>query len=104
MLANWLPAPAEEFSLFLRAYWPDPTVLDGAWEPPAADRRSRSRPGPVLGHRVPPSRAQPARRRRVTETATAPAASNAKPSSTHCPSGNPVYGSVPPPFGQGAGG
>ncbi|WP_432103042.1 DUF1254 domain-containing protein [Streptomyces sp. bgisy091] len=33
--ANWLPAPEGEFSLFLRAYWPDDAVLDGTWAPPA---------------------------------------------------------------------
>jgi len=32
---NWLPAPhGEEFSLYLRAYWPDRAVLDGHWAPP----------------------------------------------------------------------
>lgn len=34
-LSNWLPAPAEEFTLYLRAYWPDRSILDGTWEPPA---------------------------------------------------------------------
>lgn len=33
--ANWLPAPAADFSLYLRAYWPEPAVLDGTWLPPA---------------------------------------------------------------------
>ena len=37
-LANWLPAPADEFTLYLRAYWPDPAVLDGSWTPPAVLR------------------------------------------------------------------
>lgn len=37
-LANWLPAPAAEFSLFLRAYWAGDTVLDGTWEPPRVSR------------------------------------------------------------------
>ena len=38
---NWLPAPAGgDFSLFIRAYWPKPEVLDGSWTPP-----------PVLRHR-----------------------------------------------------
>jgi hypothetical protein len=33
---NWLPAPnGEDFSLFMRAYWPKPTALDGSWTPPA---------------------------------------------------------------------
>ena len=34
--ANWLPAPKDaDFSLFLRAYWPDPAITDGHWTPPA---------------------------------------------------------------------
>ncbi|WP_018180360.1 DUF1214 domain-containing protein [Jongsikchunia kroppenstedtii] len=33
---NWLPAPSEEFTLYLRAYWPDPAILSGEWSPPAA--------------------------------------------------------------------
>jgi hypothetical protein len=34
--SNWLPAPASaDFSLFMRAYWPKPEVLDGTWTPPA---------------------------------------------------------------------
>ncbi|MER6462712.1 DUF1214 domain-containing protein [Streptomyces sp. NPDC001228] len=37
-LPNWLPAPAGRFSLFLRAYWPDRTALDGTWRPPAVTR------------------------------------------------------------------
>ena len=32
--ANWLPAPAEEFYISLRLYWPKPAALDGTWEPP----------------------------------------------------------------------
>ena len=33
--ANWLPAPAnEDFSLYVRAYWPEPAALDGTWTPP----------------------------------------------------------------------
>lgn len=35
LLTNWLPAPNDEFALFLRAYWPDETILDGTWPPPA---------------------------------------------------------------------
>jgi hypothetical protein len=34
-LANWLPAPEGNFSLYLRAYWPDVQILDGSWSPPA---------------------------------------------------------------------
>ena len=32
--SNWLPAPAEPFSMTLRLYWPKPQVLDGTWTPP----------------------------------------------------------------------
>lgn len=38
-LANWLPAPDDEFSLYLRAYWPESGVLDGSWLPPAVTPR-----------------------------------------------------------------
>ena len=32
---NWLPAPrGEDFSLFLRAYWPETPILTGQWTPP----------------------------------------------------------------------
>jgi hypothetical protein len=31
---NWLPAPNGLFCLYLRAYWPDDGILDGAWAPP----------------------------------------------------------------------
>ncbi|MGU3643410.1 DUF1254 domain-containing protein [Microbacterium sp. C23T] len=37
-LANWLPAPADEFTLYLRAYWPEDSILDGSWQPPAVYR------------------------------------------------------------------
>lgn len=36
--ANWLPAPAGEFSLILRLYLPDDAILDGRWVPPAIER------------------------------------------------------------------
>jgi hypothetical protein len=33
--ANWLPAPAgEEFSLYVRAYWPESAIAEGSWTPP----------------------------------------------------------------------
>ena len=28
-MTNWLPAPKGDFSLYVRAYWPDATILDG---------------------------------------------------------------------------
>ena len=34
---NWLPAPPDAFSLFLRLYWPTQAVLDGRWHPPAVE-------------------------------------------------------------------
>jgi hypothetical protein len=37
---NWLPAPAGDFSLYLRAYWPDQMILDGTWSPPQVLRVS----------------------------------------------------------------
>jgi hypothetical protein len=37
---NWLPAPKDEdFSLFMRAYWPRATALDGTWTPPAVEKQ-----------------------------------------------------------------
>lgn len=32
--ANWLPAPAGPFTVFMRIYWPKPDALDGTWQPP----------------------------------------------------------------------
>jgi hypothetical protein len=32
--SNWLPAPAEQFNMLLRLYWPKPQALDGTWAPP----------------------------------------------------------------------
>lgn len=32
--SNWLPAPVGNFSIWLRAYRPDQTILDGTWKPP----------------------------------------------------------------------
>ena len=32
---NWLPAPDGPFYMLLRLYWPDESILDGDWTPPA---------------------------------------------------------------------
>lgn len=37
--SNWLPAPKENFSLFMRLYWPKKEVLEGTWKPPAIERQ-----------------------------------------------------------------
>jgi hypothetical protein len=37
---NWLPAPAGGFVLLLRMYWPDQTLFDGQWIPPAVQQAS----------------------------------------------------------------
>jgi len=33
-VANWLPAPVDEFSLYIRAYWPLDAIAEGRWTPP----------------------------------------------------------------------
>ena len=33
--SNWLPAPKGDFSLYVRTYWPDAAIRNGAWTPPA---------------------------------------------------------------------
>src|SRR5215469_5475403 len=39
--SNWLPAPKDDdFSLFIRAYWPKSEVMDGSWTPPAVERQN----------------------------------------------------------------
>ncbi len=36
---NWLPAPKDsDFSLYIRAYWPQVEITDGSWTPPAVQR------------------------------------------------------------------
>jgi hypothetical protein len=37
-LPNWLPAPDGDFSLYLRAYWPEADILDGRWMPPPVEK------------------------------------------------------------------
>ncbi|WP_372013325.1 DUF1254 domain-containing protein [Pseudoxanthomonas sp. 10H] len=36
--SNWLPAPSDEFSLYIRAYWPDAAITEGSWTPPSVTR------------------------------------------------------------------
>jgi hypothetical protein len=36
--ANWLPAPKENFVLYVRAYWPEEAALNGTWTPPAVTK------------------------------------------------------------------
>jgi len=41
--ANWLPAPADDFVLMMRLYWPkekSPSILDGTWKPPEVKQAS----------------------------------------------------------------
>jgi hypothetical protein len=37
---NWVPTPNDEFSLYIRAYWPKAEILDGRWMPPQVQRVS----------------------------------------------------------------
>lgn len=39
--ANWLPAPVGNFSICLRAYWPDQPIFDGTWKPLLADQERK---------------------------------------------------------------
>jgi hypothetical protein len=32
--SNWVPAPKDEFSLYIRCYWPKAEILEGKWTPP----------------------------------------------------------------------
>jgi hypothetical protein len=37
--SNWLPSPAgADFSLYVRAYWPEAAILDGSWTPPPVQK------------------------------------------------------------------
>jgi hypothetical protein len=41
--SNWLPAPAGDFVLMLRLYWPsekDPSIIDGSWKIPPVTKAS----------------------------------------------------------------
>jgi hypothetical protein len=35
---NWVPTPPDDFSLYIRAYWPKDEVLDGSWRAPTVQR------------------------------------------------------------------
>ena len=40
--ANWLPAPADQFILMMRLYWPSekpPSILDSSWSPPPVNKQ-----------------------------------------------------------------
>jgi len=39
-MSNWLPAPAGDFSLYIRAYWPEAAILDGKWIPPEVRKQA----------------------------------------------------------------
>jgi len=32
--SNWLPSPKEAFSLYIRCYWPDESIVEDKWTPP----------------------------------------------------------------------
>ncbi|MCK4751690.1 MAG: DUF1214 domain-containing protein, partial [Bacteroidales bacterium] len=34
MGSNWLPAPGETFSLYIRCYWGKEAIIDRSWIPP----------------------------------------------------------------------
>lgn len=36
--SNWLPAPADDFSLYIRAYWGKEGIIDGSWKPPVIEQ------------------------------------------------------------------
>ena len=36
--ANWLPAPADPFIIFMRLYWPKPEATEGKWKQPPMQR------------------------------------------------------------------
>lgn len=37
-VSNWLPAPKDDFSLYLRCYWPEDRVLNESWTVPAVKK------------------------------------------------------------------
>jgi hypothetical protein len=36
--SNWVPAPKDDFSPYIRSYWPKAAILDGTWTPPPVQR------------------------------------------------------------------
>lgn len=36
--SNWLPAPADNFQMIMRLYWPEEDVLNGTWQPPIVEK------------------------------------------------------------------
>ena len=36
--ANGLPVPKENFVLYVRAYWPEESALNGSWTPPVVSK------------------------------------------------------------------
>jgi hypothetical protein len=36
--SNWVPAPKDEFSLYIRSYWPKAEILEDRWTPPSVVR------------------------------------------------------------------
>ncbi len=36
---NWLPAPKDDFSLYVRCYWPEESALNDSWNPPAVVKK-----------------------------------------------------------------
>lgn len=36
--SNWLPAPKGDFILMLRLYWPEESLIQGKWKPPAVQK------------------------------------------------------------------
>ena len=37
--SNWLPAPKEAFSLYIRCYWPDESIVEDKWTPPPVKKQ-----------------------------------------------------------------
>jgi hypothetical protein len=36
--SNWLPAPNDNFSLYIRAYWGEAAITEGTWTPPSIEK------------------------------------------------------------------